>query len=126
MRRPRGPGGRFLTAEEIAAQKANQEAEAGPSGTASIDGEGEEDVDAIMDSPGDLQLAVDSPHDGGAGAGEGAGTDEGAGAGAEGVVGAAEAGDGAAAAGSRCRRAGWFLGWYVRVSGRVGRTENIR
>ena len=30
MRRPRGPGGRFLTAEEIAAQKAQQGA-AGPS-----------------------------------------------------------------------------------------------
>ncbi|KAI0727957.1 CCAAT-binding transcription factor (CBF-B/NF-YA) subunit B-domain-containing protein, partial [Fomitopsis betulina] len=28
MRRPRGPGGRFLTAEEIAAQKASQAAEA--------------------------------------------------------------------------------------------------
>ncbi|TBU29558.1 CCAAT-binding transcription factor (CBF-B/NF-YA) subunit B-domain-containing protein, partial [Dichomitus squalens] len=28
MRRPRGPGGRFLTAEEIAAQKTQQEAEA--------------------------------------------------------------------------------------------------
>ncbi|KAE9401563.1 hypothetical protein BT96DRAFT_817756, partial [Gymnopus androsaceus JB14] len=28
MRRPRGPGGRFLTAEEIAAQKAGQEGEA--------------------------------------------------------------------------------------------------
>ena len=43
MRRPRGPGGRFLTAEEIAAQKAQQEAEAGPSGSASVDGDGEDD-----------------------------------------------------------------------------------
>ncbi|KAJ3724982.1 CCAAT-binding transcription factor (CBF-B/NF-YA) subunit B-domain-containing protein [Lentinula guzmanii] len=30
MRRPRGPGGRFLTAEEIAAQRAGQDGEAGP------------------------------------------------------------------------------------------------
>ncbi|KAF8828962.1 CCAAT-binding transcription factor (CBF-B/NF-YA) subunit B-domain-containing protein [Lentinula edodes] len=30
MRRPRGPGGRFLTAEEIAAQRSGQEGEAGP------------------------------------------------------------------------------------------------
>ncbi|CDO76710.1 hypothetical protein BN946_scf184796.g4 [Trametes cinnabarina] len=61
MRRPRGPGGRFLTAEEIAAQKANQEAEAGPSGTASIDGEGEDDPDAAMDSPRDPSMSIDSP-----------------------------------------------------------------
>ncbi|KAK7472859.1 Transcriptional activator [Stygiomarasmius scandens] len=32
MRRPRGPGGRFLTAEEIAAQRAANEDDAGPSG----------------------------------------------------------------------------------------------
>ena len=62
MRRPRGPGGRFLTAEEIAAQKLQQEAEtAGPSGSASIDGDGEDDDDAMGEYTKDIDMAVDSP-----------------------------------------------------------------
>lgn len=61
MRRPRGPGGRFLTAEEIAAQKAQQETEAGPCGSASIDGEGEDDDDAMGDLTKDVEMSVDSP-----------------------------------------------------------------
>ncbi|KAF5370827.1 hypothetical protein D9758_002068 [Tetrapyrgos nigripes] len=52
MRRPRGPGGRFLTAEEIAAQRAANGDEAGPSG--------EQDHDEEMDDePSDEQP---SPH----------------------------------------------------------------
>ncbi|RPD63902.1 hypothetical protein L227DRAFT_572349 [Lentinus tigrinus ALCF2SS1-6] len=61
MRRPRGPGGRFLTAEEIAAQKAQQEAEVVPSGSASIDGDGEDDDDAMGEASKDADMAVDSP-----------------------------------------------------------------
>ncbi len=62
MRRPRGPGGRFLTAEEIAAQKIQQEIDAaGPSGSASIDGDGEDDDDAMGDSTKDVDMTVDSP-----------------------------------------------------------------
>ncbi|KAF9071096.1 CCAAT-binding transcription factor (CBF-B/NF-YA) subunit B-domain-containing protein [Rhodocollybia butyracea] len=44
MRRPRGPGGRFLTAEEIAAQRAGQDGgEPGPSNAADNDEEMAED-----------------------------------------------------------------------------------
>ncbi len=56
MRRPRGPGGRFLTAEEIAAQKAQQEAEVVPSGSASVDGEGEDDDDAMAGKDADMSF----------------------------------------------------------------------
>ena len=61
MRRPRGPGGRFLTAEEIAAQKAQQEVEAGPSGSASVDGEGEDDDDAMGEPSKDNEMSIDGP-----------------------------------------------------------------
>ncbi|OBZ68338.1 hypothetical protein A0H81_11898 [Grifola frondosa] len=64
MRRPRGPGGRFLTAEEIAAQKATERLDAGPSGSASIDGDADDDdVDQTMADidTKDLDMAVDSP-----------------------------------------------------------------
>ncbi|THU87709.1 hypothetical protein K435DRAFT_848881 [Dendrothele bispora CBS 962.96] len=43
MRRPRGPGGRFLTADEIAAQRAANEEDAGPSGEHEHDEEMEEE-----------------------------------------------------------------------------------
>lgn len=45
MRRPRGPGGRFLTAEEIAAQKASQtHQDGGESDTSQLEGHGENDL----------------------------------------------------------------------------------
>ena len=65
MRRPRGPGGRFLTAEEIAAQKANQAAEAGPSASTSQDGDEDDtemvDKDTDKDTDKDADMSVDSP-----------------------------------------------------------------
>ncbi|KAJ3974315.1 CCAAT-binding transcription factor (CBF-B/NF-YA) subunit B-domain-containing protein [Lentinula raphanica] len=45
MRRPRGPGGRFLTAEEIAAQRAGQDGEPGPSSTVNAQDNDEEMAD---------------------------------------------------------------------------------
>ncbi|CCM06368.1 uncharacterized protein FIBRA_08626 [Fibroporia radiculosa] len=61
MRRPRGPGGRFLTADEIAAQKATQAAEAGPSASASQNGE-DEDADLVdKDFDKEAEMSVDSP-----------------------------------------------------------------
>lgn len=59
MRRPRGPGGRFLTADEIAAQKASAHTEPGPSASTSQDGE---DDDIEGDNPDkDFDMSVDSP-----------------------------------------------------------------
>lgn len=67
MRRPRGPGGRFLTAEEIAAQKASQAAEAGPSASTSQDGDEDDpdlmDKDTDKDTDKDADMSVDSPLD---------------------------------------------------------------
>ena len=45
MRRPRGPGGRFLTAEEIAAQKQPAQDEPGPSTSAIPDNDPEEELE---------------------------------------------------------------------------------
>ncbi|KXN90224.1 Transcriptional activator HAP2 [Leucoagaricus sp. SymC.cos] len=45
MRRPRGPGGRFLTAEEIAAQKQAAQENPGPSTSAAADHDPEEEPD---------------------------------------------------------------------------------
>ncbi|THG92739.1 hypothetical protein EW145_g8610, partial [Phellinidium pouzarii] len=54
MRRPRGPGGRFLTAEEIAAKKAAQvQLEHDADGDADIDVDVDVDVDAEGDTEGD-------------------------------------------------------------------------
>lgn len=65
MRRPRGPGGRFLTAEEIAAQKASQAAEAGPSASTSQDGDEDEpemmDKDTDKETDRDADMSIDSP-----------------------------------------------------------------
>ncbi|EMD37463.1 hypothetical protein CERSUDRAFT_114103 [Gelatoporia subvermispora B] len=60
MRRPRGPGGRFLTAEEIAAQKAHQP-EAGPSASTSQDGE-EDEGEHNMGAEDDGDPPAVSPH----------------------------------------------------------------
>lgn len=63
MRRPRGPGGRFLTADEIAAQKAIQAPEAGPSASTSQDGD-DDDADQVdRDLDKDMDMALDSPSD---------------------------------------------------------------
>ncbi|RDB25427.1 Transcriptional activator HAP2 [Hypsizygus marmoreus] len=51
MRRPRGPGGRFLTAEEIAAQKVPAADHTSPSNPADIDGDEDMDDDDAMDIP---------------------------------------------------------------------------
>ncbi|GBE81248.1 predicted protein [Sparassis crispa] len=60
MRRPRGPGGRFLTAEEIAAQK-NLQADAGPSNSTSPDADDEDAIDVDRDIDRDVDMSVDSP-----------------------------------------------------------------
>ncbi|KAL4248454.1 Transcriptional activator HAP2 [Abortiporus biennis] len=63
MRRPRGPGGRFLTAEEIAAQKL-QSQPAGPSASNSQDGD-EDDADRESDIDVDMMTpdnALTPPH----------------------------------------------------------------
>lgn len=68
MRRPRGPGGRFLTAEEIAAQRAGQEGEAGPSNPTDNDEEMPDDehsppVEPQPQSPSRLQAHIHSHDD---------------------------------------------------------------
>jgi len=55
MRRPRGPGGRFLTADEIAAQRAANEELAGPSGEHDEEME-EEPSDEVSHSQGVLGM----------------------------------------------------------------------
>lgn len=57
MRRPRGPGGRFLTSEEIAAQKNSQTPAEEPSGLNSQDGD--EDEDHKIDQ--DIEITIPSP-----------------------------------------------------------------
>ncbi|KAJ7647460.1 CCAAT-binding transcription factor (CBF-B/NF-YA) subunit B-domain-containing protein [Roridomyces roridus] len=52
MRRPRGPGGRFLTAEEIAAQRSPTADEAGPSTVPEHDEDMDEDEQDAMPSMG--------------------------------------------------------------------------
>ncbi|KAF5389481.1 hypothetical protein D9757_004305 [Collybiopsis confluens] len=62
MRRPRGPGGRFLTAEEIAAQRAGQGNDAGPSNVPDNDDETAEDEHSPLaeaQSPPQMQM---QPH----------------------------------------------------------------
>lgn len=61
MRRPRGPGGRFLTADEIAAQKAAQQLEAGPSTSSSHNGDDDDAEQADGDLDKDLDMTLDSP-----------------------------------------------------------------
>lgn len=58
MRRPRGPGGRFLTSEEIAAQKATLILETGPSASPSQDGDDDEGENALGE---DVDMALTSP-----------------------------------------------------------------
>ncbi|THH00910.1 hypothetical protein EW026_g1689 [Hermanssonia centrifuga] len=58
MRRPRGPGGRFLTAEEIAAQKANQPPDVGPSASTSQNGDEDDDLQLMeQDLEHDSEMA---------------------------------------------------------------------
>ena len=64
MRRPRGPGGRFLTSEEIAAQKNAESHADDPSTSNSQDGDGDEDdeQDAMHpDIDHDADMVVASP-----------------------------------------------------------------
>ncbi|KAF7794484.1 hypothetical protein EIP86_005618 [Pleurotus ostreatoroseus] len=61
MRRPRGPGGRFLTADEIAAQKNTQQAEPGPSASTSQDGDEDEDADGEKEIEHDAEMSLDTP-----------------------------------------------------------------
>lgn len=60
MRRPRGPGGRFLTAEEIAAQKNVQANVDDPSAATSQDGDEDEDQDMVAHDR-DSEMALVSP-----------------------------------------------------------------
>ena len=62
MRRPRGPGGRFLTSEEIAAQKNAQAAADDPSASNSQDGDEDEDLD-MTPRDRDSEMALASPID---------------------------------------------------------------
>lgn len=64
MRRPRGPGGRFLTSEEIAAQKAALPADAGPSAPASHDGDEDDAEQMDQEGDGDTDMTIASPLDG--------------------------------------------------------------
>ncbi|KAI0342061.1 hypothetical protein BDW22DRAFT_1345805 [Trametopsis cervina] len=64
MRRPRGPGGRFLTAEEIAAQRATQTLDVGPSVSISPDGDEDEEVEQGGNEPdrdAEMTIAVSEP-----------------------------------------------------------------
>lgn len=63
MRRPRGPGGRFLTSEEIAAQKNNQPP-TGPSASTSQDGDDEDEVEMVdRELDQDTEMILASPVD---------------------------------------------------------------
>lgn len=62
MRRPRGPGGRFLTSEEIAAQKNAQAAADDPSASNSQDGDNDEDLD-MTPHDRDSEMTLASPMD---------------------------------------------------------------
>lgn len=63
MRRPRGPGGRFLTSEEIAAQKHNQPP-TGPSASTSQDGDDEDEVEMVdRELDQDTEMILASPVD---------------------------------------------------------------
>ncbi|GJE94881.1 CCAAT-binding transcription factor (CBF-B/NF-YA) subunit B-domain-containing protein [Phanerochaete sordida] len=61
MRRPRGPGGRFLTSEEIAAQKTSQTLVEEPSASNSQDGEDDEDHDLERHGEISMSSPVDHP-----------------------------------------------------------------
>lgn len=57
MRRPRGPGGRFLTAEEIAAQKAAPAQDSGPSSAPIV----QNDIDEMEEEDDDLNVPISPP-----------------------------------------------------------------
>ncbi|KAF9458435.1 CCAAT-binding transcription factor (CBF-B/NF-YA) subunit B-domain-containing protein [Collybia nuda] len=62
MRRPRGPGGRFLTAEEIAAQKSSASDHRSPSNPVDVDLEDEMDDDDPIDIPSPLAPVERDPY----------------------------------------------------------------
>lgn len=62
MRRPRGPGGRFLTAEEIAAQKMSASDHPSPSNPVDVDPDDEMDDDDGNDIPSPLVPAEREPY----------------------------------------------------------------
>lgn len=61
MRRPRGPGGRFLTSEEIAAQKNSQATAEEPSASNSLGGDEDEDQDMERDAEMNVASPVERP-----------------------------------------------------------------